>query len=256
MTRVYLIRVGIDSDNGGFVAPYFTEDKNILYIPLFNDNKGKNRILKSFSKIKTNYPNINLMDYFPKDEIHEGTKYYYKLNKIKAHYDPEFNTMTYGDNKFFDILKDFKPNDYILFYGSFFPCCKSFKYNKFNINQLKKIQSGKKQFYIFAYLKLKYGLITKKKYKKYYTEIKNNVHIIRGDLEEINSNCYIIKGKKDSGYIKPIRIDNGALNGANYQMNDFLFQHVLYPDKNKRGINKRYCELKSSIIKEILKNKI
>lgn len=256
MTRVYLIRVGMDSAYGGFVAPYFEEDKNILYIPVFSENVDKNSILESYNKTITNYPNIKLMDYFPNDKV-EDSNWEYDLNEIKVHHDPEFTTNTYGENKkklnngMFNKLKDFKENDYILFYGSFYPCNKNFKYINHSLSSLKKIQSGKKQFYIFAFLKLKYPPITRDNYKEYFNDIEKNVHVIVGDFEIKQKDIFILKGK-DGGYLRPIRIDNGK-KGSTYQMNDFMFQFKL---NSKRGLNRCYCELESSILNHILKNRL
>ena len=240
----------MDSTYGGFVAPYFKEDEDVLYIPIFSVNKGRNKLLKKYDQIKTNYQNINLKDYLPQDKV-EDNNYTYNLNEISVHHDPEFKTNTYGDykskNAIWSKLKDFGKGDYILFYGSFFPSTKSFKYKNYKLSQLRNLQSRNKQYYIFAYFKLKYAPITLKDYKGKYSEIRDNVHVIRGDFEEFDD-LFVIKGTKESGYIKPFRIDSGELKGSNYQMKEMVARFKTQ-NPHKKGINRCYCEFKSAILK-------
>jgi len=113
------------------------------------------------------------------------------------------------------------------------------------------LQTNKKQFYIFAFLKLKYPPITQSNYKKHRKDIRNNAHYLRGDFEK-HDQSFILKGSKESGWIRPIRID-GYQKGSNYFMNDFMFQFKL--NSKKKGLNRCYCEISQNIIPYLLENR-
>ncbi|MEK6932835.1 MAG: hypothetical protein AABW56_03525, partial [Nanoarchaeota archaeon] len=76
------------------------------------------------------------------------------------------------------------------------------------------------------------------------------------DFENKKKDIFVLKGKEGGFLPNPIRIDNGEIKGSTYQMNDFLFKYKLKKNEDKRGINKCYCELKSSILPHILKNRL
>lgn len=240
-----MLRVGMDSQYGGFVAPIFP-DNTFVFLPIPEDPHDK---IKTYCDLK--YLGKNISDYIPKDKILEdGHK---KSRNSHAHADPEFNTNTYGEIKFLNKLRQFKKGDYLVFYSAMFPCKKDFKYKDLKLRDLGKLQSKKKQYFIIGFLELKYDPISKKDYKKFISEIKENVHYIRGDFTQNEFDVLLFKGTNESGFIKPIRIDEGLL-ANNYQMNDWMYNYKL--DKNgRRGLNRAYGEINEKIIPE-LRNKL
>jgi len=185
MQKVFLIRVGMDSTYGGFVSPIFP-DGTYVFIPIPNIRKGQHQIdtdsenLKTYSEVKTN-SDIPLTDYLPKDKIVVKGDVFKDIMHMKVHNDPEFETMTYGEMKskfIYGDIRDFTGGDYIVFYATFFPCAPDFKYKEYTLSQLQNKQRGNKQYYIFAFLKLKYPPIDRSNYKRYEDEIKNNAHYL------------------------------------------------------------------------------
>lgn len=261
MPRAYLIRVGMDSTYGGFVSPIFP-DNSYVFLPIPNVRQGGIQIdahsdkLKTYFELKTN-SGIPLTDYLPSDRLELNGRFVGDAKNLPTHNDPEFEGMTYGEKmrklngKMFKILKDFKEGDFIVFYATFYPCGFDFKYKDYTLSQLGELQKNQKQFHIFAFLKLKYSPITRSDYKQYEKEIKSNAHYLRGDFEKHNDS-FVLKGTKDSGWIKPIRID-GFREGSNYMMNDFMSQFKL---NDSRGLNRCYCEISGEIVPYLLKNKI
>src|ERR1700733_15047811 len=117
MQKVALLRVGADSGNLGFHAPLF-EDGRYDYIPInerYNElpkNKGKEIIeTRTYANTKS-FKDKFLIEYFrdnKKDKF---------LNQI-IHFDPEFETFTYGDPSFTKRqIGELQKDDYLLFYCS------------------------------------------------------------------------------------------------------------------------------------------
>ncbi len=260
MTKVFLIRVGMDTTYGGFVSPIFP-DKSYVFVPIPNARTGNIQIddysdnLKTYSEVKTN-SDAPLTDYLPKDKIDLNGDIIEDIGNLKVHNDPEFETMTYGekkDKRIWHELKHFKEGDYIVFYATFYPCPHGFKYKDYTLSELRSLQQNNKQYYIFAYLKLKYPPIDRNNYRKYEDEIQNNAHYLRGDFEK-HDKSFILKGTDDSGWIKPI--DMGATKkGSNYYMSKKMASYKL-DNQDKRGLNRCYCRLKEDIIPMLLKNKL
>lgn len=115
--KIALLRIAADSGNLGFHSPIF-KDNTFEYIPInenFNDNcnnydkKIDESRTYSNTKIKTNK---FLIEYFPNNK----TK---KYKDAVIHYDPEFESFTYGDpsaNK--KGLSELSFGDYLIFYSS------------------------------------------------------------------------------------------------------------------------------------------
>lgn len=198
-----------------------------------------------------------LSDYLPYDKIRVVDRVLKNPANLPVHNDPEFITNTYGEKKekkvIYSKVKDFKEGDFIVFYGTFFPCQFGFRYKDYTLSELTRRQQKKKQFYIFAYLELKYPPIDQSDYLNYEDEIQNNAHYLRGDFER-HDNSFILKGTEDSGLIKPIRIDDGKRKKGNYYMKPEIVGYKI-KNREKRGLNRCYCELESEVISLIKLNK-
>jgi len=98
--KALLLRVGIDSFYGA-LSPVW-DDMSYVYIPICNKNikeieRGEKRTYKDL--LKSN------VKYLPQ-----------KLHNKIVHYDPEFETYTYGDPTTNKKLTSLKPNDLFIFY--------------------------------------------------------------------------------------------------------------------------------------------
>jgi len=263
MTNVFLIRVGMDSTYGGFVSPIFP-DNSYVFVPIpdlsesrHQENPNK-KGLKTYSEIKTN-SKLPLTDFLPKDKIKVVGEKISDLKNIKVHNDPEFISNTYGEKKekivVYSNVKNFQKGDFIIFYATFFKCLNyDFKYCDYKLSKLEKIQRNNKEFYIVAFLKLKYTPIYKHNYIDFKDEISNNAHYLRGDFEK-HDESFILKGTDESRWINPIRLDDGIHIRGNYFMKKEFSKYKMF-NKNKRGINRCYCNLEEDIIPIILENNL
>ena len=82
----------------------------------------------------------------------------------------------------------------------------------------------------------------------------NNAHYLRGDFER-HDDSFILKGTDDSGWLGLIRIDDGNQIKGNYFMKKEFAQYKL-KNKERRGLNRCYCELEESIIPLLLRNRL
>ncbi len=254
MPRAFLIRAGMDSTYGGFVSPIFP-DNSFVFVPIPNVRDGGNQIDRPYDGEKT-YSQLStesgepLSDYLPYDYIKVVNKHHKNPSHIPAHNDPEFITNTYGEKKekkvIYNTVKNFNRGDYIMFYGTFFPCPFGFKYNSYKLSELTRMQQNMKQFFIFAYLKLKYPSIDQSDYRTYEQEIQNNAHYLRGDFDR-HDKSFILKGTEESGLIRPVRIDDGNRVGSNYYMKTDIARYKI-KNQESRGLNRCYCELKDDIV--------
>jgi hypothetical protein len=166
--KALLLRVGIDKGCGGALGPIF-EDGSFEYIPIpeAKDNKIDNRTFSNTKGISGKY----MADYLPK-----------KIKNKKIHFDPEFETFTYGDvsppkNNY--LLK-LEKNDLLVFYAGLTP----YKNDKFE-----------EALYIIAYFVVETVIdfnkicasgninsTEKTKFSKLYS---NNAHLKTNDLENL-----------------------------------------------------------------------
>jgi hypothetical protein len=108
--NILFLRVGIDKGCGGTLGPVFA-DKRFEYIPIPEScDKASNRSTR-FSDLKARSGGM-LAQFVPS-----------RYRQRTAHYDPEFETFTYGDptvNKRRQLLK-LSEGDYLVFYAGLTP---------------------------------------------------------------------------------------------------------------------------------------
>jgi hypothetical protein len=103
--KMVLIRAGIDSGCGGIQGPLF-QDGTFEYIPIPDDHRIDGR---TYGITKGRYSE-RLIDYFPKS--HQS-----KMMNQPIHFDPEFETYTYGDpSRLKSSLKNLEEGDMLVFY--------------------------------------------------------------------------------------------------------------------------------------------
>jgi hypothetical protein len=104
--KVALVRVGIDSGSGGIQGPLF-KDNSFEYIPIPDDRMVDERTYGNTRGRHNRY----LVDYFPESRRK-------KFESQSIHFDPEFETFTYGDPTSPKAgLRRLEPGDLLIFYG-------------------------------------------------------------------------------------------------------------------------------------------
>lgn len=86
--QVVLLRVGIDTGCGGIYGPLFS-DGSFEYIPIPDNFRGKGTDKRTYGNIRGR-KGRTLIDYFPEARRE-------RLCEHSVHFDPEFETFTYGD---------------------------------------------------------------------------------------------------------------------------------------------------------------
>jgi hypothetical protein len=86
--QVVLLRVGIDTGSGGIHGPLF-RDGSFEYIPIPDCYGGKGVDKRTYGNVR-GPAGRKLLDYFPEARRE-------KVLDQSAHFDPEFETFTYGD---------------------------------------------------------------------------------------------------------------------------------------------------------------
>ena len=186
-----LLRIGIDKGTDGALAPIFSNG-SFEYIPLSEKN-SKTIEERTFETTHGNN-GIPFSKYLPE-----------KIKNRKLHFDPEFETYTYGDqtSKRNYLLK-LEKNDYLVFYAGLTPY-----ENKVYEEAL----------YIIGYLEVEevinFDKLNPNEQLKCITLYKNNSHIKFEGYEKL----VIVKGNKTSKLMdKAVLLSKRKLNkiGRNY----------------------------------------
>lgn len=87
--QVVLLRVGIDTGSGGIHGPLF-KNGSFEYVPIRDGFKGRGVSDQTYGNTQSRYGKRTLLYYFP-EKLRE------RRRDTPIHYDPEFETFTYGD---------------------------------------------------------------------------------------------------------------------------------------------------------------
>jgi hypothetical protein len=105
--KMVLIRVGVDSGCGGIQGPLF-EGKTFEYIPIPDDHGIDSR---TYGNTKGRHGGRLLVEYF------QGSRLQSKMKDQAIHFDPEFETYTYGDpSRLKSSLRNLVEGDMLVFY--------------------------------------------------------------------------------------------------------------------------------------------
>lgn len=229
--KALLLRVGIDKGCGGALAPIF-KDGSFEYIPIpeFKPNSSDKKTFSTTLGTKNRF----MAEYLPE-----------KTRNLKIHFDPEFETFTYGDvssakNKY--LLK-LEKNDILVFYAGLTP------YKNDNFEEA---------LYIIGYFTVKdvidfNGLNSIEK-DKFASKYPNNAHIKTRDLE----NLVIVVGNSKSRLIeRAILISKRRLNkiGRTYHAVSGQMERLLdIKGSIQRSIPPRIIEKKKNVdnLKDLL----
>jgi hypothetical protein len=191
--QIALLRVGADSGNLGFHAPLF-EDGSFEFIPindLYNVKNSKSPIDErrtySNTKGRSGKP---LLDYFPEN----------KKNKHKdsiIHFDPEFESFTYGDpSRTKKGLTKLEKGDYLIFYSS--------------LTEYPLSKNSKTALYVIGYFEVDESRIVKnvKEYDDVKKKYGKNFHVRHRKIFDRdvstakNNGLKLVKGSKNSKLLK------------------------------------------------------
>ncbi len=200
-TQVALVRVGIDKGSGGMYGPIFKDD-TFEFIPI----PAKNGDM-TYGNTPGKYSNF-MIEYFPQ------TRRDNNRNKL-IHYDPEFETFTYGDPTSPKAgLRNLKKGDYLVFYCG-----------------LKGFECSKPEaLYICAYFEVLVAGYAKNfspaDLTKYFS---NNFHVKnRNVFKKQLDDLILVKGSKNSRLLtKAMRISAEGKDKAGRKL------HVLSPSMQK-----------------------
>lgn len=204
--KAMLLRVGIDKGCGGILAPIF-EDGTFEYIPIPEEDPDSAET-RTYNNTFGRYGN-QFSHYVPN-----------KIKNKKMHFDPEFETFTYGDIKSKGkFLRKLDKNDLLVFYAGLTPY------------ENDEYPDG---LYIIGYFQVKevvdFNQLSEEVTLKYFNLFSNNAHIKRKKCCE---DLIIISGNtKHSKLLKiPILISEPKLNIAG------RFYHAVSPKmEEKLGI--------------------
>ena len=108
--QVVLLRVGVDTGSGGIHGPLF-RDGSFEYVPIWDKHNRFGVNKQTYGNTEGCKYHRKLLDYFP--ERLRG-----KRSNTRIHYDPEFETFTYGDpTRPKSGLKKLRKGDLLVFYG-------------------------------------------------------------------------------------------------------------------------------------------
>ncbi|NQE45486.1 hypothetical protein C5S31_05640 [ANME-1 cluster archaeon GoMg2] len=186
--KALLLRVGIDKGTGGALGPIF-EDDTFEYIPIpeKSSNTKENRTYKD---LFDRYGN-SLSTYLP--EV---------IGNKVIHFDPEFETFTYGDpTSKRNALLQFKKDDLLVFYAG--------------LTQYKKNDEYKKGLYIIGYFTVEkvidFCKLTDENVERCFQRYPNNAHLKRSyeskqEMREITGErlglVMVVGDKKGSEILK------------------------------------------------------
>lgn len=106
--KMVLLRVGIDSGSGGMQGPLF-RDGRFEYIPIPDMADGKGIDERKYGNTAGRMGR-KLIDYFPESKQD-------KMRNCPIHFDPEFDSFTYGDPASTKSgLGKLQPGDFLVFY--------------------------------------------------------------------------------------------------------------------------------------------
>jgi hypothetical protein len=174
--QVVLLRVGIDTGSGGIHGPLFA-DGSFEYIPIPDNFKRK-------SVDKRTYGNVlgrkgrNLVDYFPESRRE-------KMCNQSIHFDPEFETFTYGDPTSPKArLRELEEGSLLVFYAGLKGC-------DFNCSPA---------LYIIGFFEVvRAGKVSSFTTKEVDEMFKNNFHVMHRDVfEDQKERLVLVKGSPNS----------------------------------------------------------
>jgi hypothetical protein len=191
--KIALLRVGADSGNLGFHAPLF-KDGTFEYIPIneiYNDKHSASPIAehRTFSNVKGRTGKA-LLEYFPENKKN-------KFRNSLIHFDPEFESFTYGDpSRTKKGLAKLQMGDYLIFYSS--------------LTEYPRKEDSKTALYVIGYFEVEESRIVRnvKEYDAVNKNYGKNFHVRHRKIFDRdvttakNNGLKLVKGMKNSKLLK------------------------------------------------------
>ncbi|MBD3228399.1 MAG: hypothetical protein GF329_09440 [Candidatus Lokiarchaeota archaeon] len=200
----------------GLINPILENGKfELIPIKERSNISGKN-ILK-YKEIMCYNSDESITKYFPERNRNELSKYY-------VHYDPEFETYTYGDilkkgNSRSSNLKGAENGDFLFFIANLY----KYRENTYLYNS--------NRFYFVGYFKIERIIQKESGVENYSNQIKNNAHYRRylDGFTEIGD-FIIIKGDKDESkrFLYPFKITKDFCDTCLRDKNNYTFKWDKY----------------------------
>jgi hypothetical protein len=178
--RVVLLRVGIDTGSGGIHGPLFS-DGSFEYIPIPDSFGGKGVNKRTYGNTRGK-AGRRLADYFPEARRE-------RVFDQSVHFDPEFETFTYGDPTYPKAsLGQLSEGSLLVFYAGLkgwdFDCSPA--------------------LYIIGYFEVaRAGLATSFSQTELAGMFRNNFHVMHHDVfEEQKARLVLVKGTMNSRLLK------------------------------------------------------
>lgn len=177
--QVVLLRVGIDTGSGGIHGPLFS-DGSFEYIPIPDSFRGKGVCKKTYGNT-TGSRGRSLVEYFP-EVRREG------VCNQPIHFDPEFETFTYGDPTVPKTsLRELTEGSLLVFYSGLlgwgFECSPA--------------------LYIIGYFEVTRASLATSLSPTELEMFRNNFHVMHGDVfEDQKDRLVLVKGNSNSRLLK------------------------------------------------------
>ena len=108
--QAVLLRVGIDTGSGGILGPLF-KNGSFEFVPIWDQFRKIGVSKQTYGNTRGRYGGRLLLDYFPE-------RFRKKRRDTPVHFDPEFQTFTYGDPTVLKSgLRKLKKGDLLIFYA-------------------------------------------------------------------------------------------------------------------------------------------
>lgn len=241
----WLIRVGIDSGNMGYCAPVFPEG-TFEYIPLpafwpteetrtygtiEARNKEYGKYLSDFMHTDPRilYDNHGDLIVSSIDQKNEPLL----ARDIAPHYDPEFETNTFGDSWKSEggrIPDNLEPRDYLFFYSGLAKYDSDFYLSKRQWNSYHRFQFHNKCPHIIGYLRIREIIpVETEQDLRSKSEIANNAH-----AKENIVDCVVLKGDESKLLTKAIQLYYWDVNTGKYSPTEIGKMMGLQPVRGVR----------------------
>ena len=203
--KVVLLRVGIDTGTGGMHGPLIDAENHYEYIPIPDDKYEIDE--RTYGETNGMLRKQPLIEYFPKKTQEDNA------NK-PIHYDPEFETFTYGDpTSLKGRLRELEKGDLLIFYCGL----EGFGGHKTETADL----------YLFAYFEVELAgyakdLIRELGEKKFKEEFAKNYHVLHDSVfKEQKEELVLVKGNPKRSRIleRAIKFSKKGENKAGEPMN-------------------------------------
>jgi len=206
--RIIIIRIGADTGQlgGGFLGPLFEDGSfDLICIPEY-EYQGIIEEPRNYSNCQGNASNKQWIEYVT-------NRLKQKLVSQMVHFDPEFETFTYGDpGRTRKKLGELQPGDFVVFYAGL------------------ESKEGLRACYIVGYFEISLSISvdqTNGVRANFLNEFSNNFHVMHEKVfqNDIKKKLKLIKGSKNSKLLKKA-----------YRISDYLYKGHYYLSEDMKKI--------------------